>query len=182
MQAFKYAGLRAAVLVFLMATGNVIAQQAPADNAAPNDQFRERICEIVLEGSKMFSGKIEDLEKELGKPLNTEVHKVQNIHDPDVTDELHRLTYDGLFLEIYRAASTGTDLLQEIRISSAKRKIKWDLNVGASKAHVRKMLGAPSPETPDTWTYTCREGYEDYVKFHFKGDIAAEIEWGYWID
>lgn len=122
----------------------------------------------------------------MGSPKSVNITKIPNIHFPDQIDEIHELFYDGLSLEIYVVKHpdySGPDpsLLRGISITSNKYKVKYGLNIGSSKAAVKKVLGNPLTED-HKFTYENTDGYANHVYFYFRNARVYRIDWHFFID
>ncbi len=123
--------------------------------------------------------------RNLGDPLSVSVKRAKDpspfVTNPsdEIRDEIIELVYDGLYIVLYRAAAENQELLQHVSITKDKYKLKWDLNVGVSKAAVIALLGKPSGERTDEVMYRNHQGVESYVAFHLSNDIVTKIDWWY---
>jgi hypothetical protein len=145
--------------------------------------YQERINEFVNDGLDFKLGEsIGEIIKNLGNPKNIKVEKIKNVYYPDVIDEINKLFYNGLYVEIYKATEGNKEILTALSVMSYKFKVKWGLNVGASKDEIKKVLGNPSKDVDNVWSYVDSDGYEDEVRFYFKNDKVNKIEWSYYID
>ena len=146
--------------------------------------YQERINQLVDDGLDFELGdSVNEIIKTLGQPKDIQVDKIKNVHYPDeIVDEIHRLYYDGLYVQIYKATEGNKELLQALSITSNKFKVKLGLNVGTTKTEIRRTLGNPSNDSDDMWSYVYTEGYPNTVQFYFENDAVTKIEWSYWID
>lgn len=146
--------------------------------------YQERINQLVNEGLDFKVGdSVNEVINNLGQPKDIKVEKIGNVHYPnEIVDEIHRLYYDGLSIEIYKATEGNKELLQTLSVTSNKFKVKLGLNVGATKTEIKGVLGNPSNDSDNMWSYVRNDGYPDKVRFHFENDRVTKIEWSYWID
>ena len=149
-----------------------------------NDIYQERINELVNDGLGFQLGdSVNEIIKHLGQPTDMKVEKRRNVHYPnEIVDEIHRLYYDGLSVEIYKATEGNKELLQTLSVTSNKFRVKLGLNVGVTKSEIKRALGRPSKDRDNVWSYVCTDGYEHEVRFYFANDEVNKIEWSYWID
>lgn len=183
MKTFRYIGLFGFLFVVLVIG---CTKEKDQRNESQGDNYQKRINEIVIvnDGLDFKLGKsIEEITNNLGRPKNIIVEKIKNVHYPDeIIDEIHKLFYDGLYIEIYKATEGNKEMLQALSITSEKFKVKWGLNVGISKDEIKKVLGNPSKDVDNVWSYVDSDGYENGVRFFFRNDKVNKIEWSYWID
>lgn len=146
--------------------------------------YQEKINQLVDDGLDFELGEsVNEIIKTLGQPKDMQVEKIKNVHCPDeIVDEIHRLYYDGLYVEIYKATEGNKEMLQTLLVSSNKFKVKLGLNVGATKTEIKQVLGNPSNDSGGVWAYVYTAGYPDKVRFYFENDRVTKIEWSYWID
>jgi len=149
-----------------------------------SDVYQERINRLVNDGLDFKLGdSVNEIIKTLGQPKDIKVEKERNVHYPnEIMDEIHRLYYDGLSIEIYKATEGNKELLQTLSVTSNKFKVKLGLNVGVTKPEIKRALGRPSKDRGNAWSYVCTDGYEHEVRFYFANDKVNKIEWSYWID
>lgn len=152
----------------------------------PDIPLNSRLEQFVNNGLilKLGSSRSE-IFNNLGNPKSTKIEKVKNIHDPELTDEIHNLFYDGLRLKLFYSPHYKNEFIFVITVSSNKYKILWDLTVGSSKNKVRTILGAPHSEDNNVYHYiyeSPESGFQDNVYFYFSNDVVESIEWSYYVD
>ncbi len=109
-----------------------------------SEKFQSRIDEIIYRPynlEKSYNVTVEYIIRQLGAPTNIKVKKIKNIHNPEITDNIYYLYYDGLYLIIYKGLYKG--FVSYISTTSDKYKLKWDLKIGSSKDNILRILGSP---------------------------------------
>jgi len=170
--------------------GALISGCSEKERAVPEkaelDVYKERIEQLLYDRFDFELGhSVNEIIKTLGRPKHIQVEKIKNFHHPDeIVDEIHRLYYDGLYVEIYKATTDNKEMLQALSVTSNRFKVKLGLNIGTTKTEIKKALGNPSiSSSNDIWDYgNPSGGYPDIVKFFFENDRVTKIEWSYWID
>ncbi len=140
----------------------------------------ETINDFVTRGWAFELGaSLTDL-KAVGKVQREVVSTVKNRHVENQIDEIRELYYDGLYV---RAYFPGKDhkrfLIEEVEITSPMFRIKHGLNVGASIAELKAVLGEPDETEGDIYSYS---GETDTVRFIVHNGVISKVRWELYLD
>lgn len=152
----------------------------------PKTDFQSKIDEFINEGpaflEKSTYKTIGEIINKLGRPINIKETKAKNIHNPEVTDTVYTLFYDGLHIINYTAKANDKGWIQHISITKNSYNLKYGISIGSSRKFIASTLGKPQETKDDRWIYIDSDGYEDTATFYFRNDIVTKIEWDFWID
>ena len=153
----------------------VMASQAQRD-----PKSFETINEFATRGWAFELGaSLMDL-KAVGKVQREVVSTVKNRHVENQIDEVRELYYDGLYVRAYFPAKDHRRLLlEEVEITSPRFGIKHGLDVGASVAELKAVLGQPDEIEGDVHSYS---GETDTVRFVIKNGVITKVRWELYID
>ena len=114
----------------------------------------------------------------LSSLLKEKIEKAPNRHSPQQIDEYRTLTFEGL--ELYGRV-TPTQEFQTITtvITSAKWKVRHDLNVGTNASRVETLLGPPLQRTNKVLRY---QGESERVNFYVEKGIIKKVEFWDYVD
>ncbi|MCI0725079.1 MAG: hypothetical protein L0338_39855 [Acidobacteria bacterium] len=140
----------------------------------------ETINEFVTRGWAFDLGtSLADL-YEIGKIQREVVSTVKNRHVENQIDEIRELYYDGLYVRAYFPAKDHKHfLIEEVEITSPMFRIKHGLNVGASIAELKAVLGEPDETKGDIYSYS---GETDTVRFVIHNGVIAKVKWELYLD
>ena len=166
-------------VVLLMITAALQPGPPPRDIAS---EQRQAVTDFVNGGWDFALGENhDDIVGQLGDPLGVGIMTVQNRHNPDQTDRLCHLFYDGLTVTIYTVTDTGQEFVTDLCITSDAYPVKWGLKVGAARDQMIKILGAPSEATTDRCRYEAPD-VPSSVIFHLRNDRVQRIDWHFFLD
>ena len=144
-----------------------------------------------------------EIRARLGPPLAVRVEPIKNQHDPDRTDAVHVLQYDGLALAFWVGnEEPEREFLTDISVTSARYELGQGLRVGDRKEQVVRRLGSnftpvravelrawmPSAEAKCD-NDACAYRYTDHtgsassdVYFSFRAGHVSRIDWVFGVD
>ena len=167
-------------------------EEAPADQPEneymlellpENDARREKINTFMQEGPGFVIGKsLSEIKEHYGEPIRQNIINRQNIHNPEQTDQIYELSYEGLFLRVYHVSAIDKDIIILVEVTSDEYPVTWDLTVGATKEKVVEVFGEPDETNLDTIRYLAGEFVMGFVDFTFKDDLCSRVAWHYLID
>jgi hypothetical protein len=104
--------------------------------------------------------------KAVGKIEREVISTVRNPHVENQIDEVRELYYDGLYVRAYFPAKDHERLfLEEVEITSPRFGVKHGLNVGASVAELKAVLGEP-----------------DEIKGDVHNGVITQVKWELYLD
>ena len=164
----------------VLATLVALVLPVAASAAQRDPQSFETINAFVTGGWAFELGtSLTDL-KAVGKVEREVVSTVKNAHVGNQIDEVRELYYEGLYIKAYFPAKDHKRfLLQEVRITSPRFRIKHGLNVGASVAELHRVLGTPDEVKGDVYSYA---GETDTVRFVITNGVITEVRWDLYLD
>lgn len=143
---------------------------------------RRHINTFILNGLDIPIGNTkEEIIRNLGRPENEHVEKVQNVHEPGGADERTRISYDGLSVTIYRSAKTGREFITGISVMENRYPLKLGIRLGSTASEIKAVLGDPESESVDTLTYVT-DGAPSFVHFRLQGNSVKRIDWDFYSD
>jgi hypothetical protein len=152
-------------------------------NASAADQKTANIDRFMREGPAFPIGSgLDEIMKNLGEPLKRTVTERQNVHNKTLVDEVYRLYYEGLYLEIYHVTEMKKDILLLLEVTGDKYPLAFGLRVGNAKQKVRDVLGRPNEERAGLWRYHASDFVMGSFEFAFQGDTVVSVKWYYTID
>lgn len=143
-----------------------------------------------------------EIRARLGPPIATRVEAIKNQHDPERTDALHVLQYDGLVLAFWVGnEEPEREFLTDISVTSARYELGWSIRVGDRKERVVRRLGSSftpvrgpdlrpwmpgaEPACEDdacAYRYTDHAGHESHVYFSFRAGRMSRVDWVFGVD
>ena len=169
------------LLVLLVAAG---CARSPQDfSKITRAQQRERVAGLIRSGWDFKFGRdIIEIKKSLGKPLREKVDNYSNLHVENQVDEIHRLDYGGLIVNVYRVnEKPPRDILYKLVITDNNYKLKWGLGIGSSRSEVLRLFGKPGDKRGG-FTYSLEDEKMNSVKFFFSEDKINRIQWDWYLD
>lgn len=182
MKGFKpvIAGVGAVIVAAIIIV--LLQQHRPTVKELPVTVFQPRINQFIYDRRDFMVGEtIAEIERNLGAPLRIEREKVKNIHNPEQTDEVYELIYDGLSITVYKVTESQREIITDIAVTSDKYPMKWGLHVGIPIHTVTQNLGKPSKQGDNVYIYGTDEA-PSYVSFYHKEGIVYKIAWEFYID
>jgi len=119
----------------------------------------------------------------LGKVKREKVTVLENPHVPGHSDELREFFFeDGLYVKaLFPGRQQNAYLLQEVAITKPRYKVKYGLNLGATKRAVLDKLGQPDGEQPGFVEYFHSMGIGT-ARIYFKDERISKLEWEFRAD
>jgi dienelactone hydrolase len=119
----------------------------------------------------------------LGKVKREKVTVLENPHVPGHSDELREFFFeDGLYVKaLFPGRQQSAYLLQEVAITKPRYKVKYGLNVGATKRAMLDKLGQPDGEQAGFVEYFHSMGIGT-ARIYFKDDRISKLEWEFRAD
>lgn len=171
------AGFLTVVLLVITA-----AHQSPPPPSEAAPEPRRAVTEFVYGGWNFALGESRnEIVKNLGDPLSVTSRDVQNRHNPEQTDYVYELFYDGLTVTIYRVSDTGQEFVTDLCVTSDRYPLNWGLTVGAAREQIVTVLGEPSDATNDRCRYETPD-VPSSVTFLLHGDRVQRIDWHFFLD
>jgi hypothetical protein len=92
--------------------------------------------------------------RQLGTIKRERVVLADNPHVRGRKDELREFTFDGMYVRaLFPGRAHDAYLLQEVEITKPRWRVKYGLNVGATRDEVLQALGQPDGEKPEFVEY-----------------------------
>jgi hypothetical protein len=143
----------------------------------------ERIDHFMRRGPAFpVGGSLAEIKRNLGKPAKEDVTERRNIHNKALVDEIHKLYYDGLYIEVYHVTEMKKDILLVLEVTGEEYPLAYGLQIGITKKKIRDTLGNPNEERPGLWRYFASDFVMGSFEFGFQNDAAVSIRWYYSID
>jgi dienelactone hydrolase len=119
----------------------------------------------------------------LGKVKREKVTVLENPHMPGHSDELREFFFeDGLYVKaLFPGRQQNAYLLQEVAIIKPRYKVKYGLNLGATKRAVLDKLGQPDGEQSGFVEYFHSMGIGT-ARIYFKDERISKLEWEFRAD
>ncbi len=118
---------------------------------------------------------IAEIKANLGPPSSEKVEKIKVPPTPGQSEEIHRLSYDGLMVEVDKlTGSAARESLIRLVISNDKYKTKLGLKVGSPQEDVKRVLGEPWGVVRGALIYE-----EDIggLTFYIQNSVVQKIQW-----
>lgn len=145
--------------------------------------YETRVSRYILKGWNFKLGKtIAEIKRNLGTPLSIIEQPVENIHDPDRTDTMYELRYQGLQVCVYTVTESSKEIVTDLTITSSRYPLIWGLAVGSPVGDVRAILGEPVDESRGILTYETGDAAPSSVNFFHRNGFVYKIGWVFYID
>ena len=134
----------------------------------------------LVDASKPILDEETEVLRSLGRPVKEARSTRQNPHDRTATDVFYTFQYEGLELRIgaFPGATPPTAGPMLVVLTSAKYKLKHQLQVGSSKKEVQRVLGWPETDFEmSTWSYRGDDAGYLWLQFTFHNDRVSRIIW-----
>jgi hypothetical protein len=159
---------------------------APALDSLPPPTHQDTIVPVLLATGREFGTTEREIRHFLGAPDRVTAEPFQNQHDATKTDTILRLYYRDLTLALYRVTESRVDILLQVILSRAGRRIPFGLDIGTRREDV-VAIQAPTREGLDdegleTLEYEGPMEHPGIVRFVLRRDRVHRIEWSYFID
>lgn len=152
-----------------------------------NQVFGNSRAEIIENlGKPKLERTDDDLSQE--NELTAEDRRLLLGHASEPINQITELVYDGLSLKILKVNSPPySEFVYDLTVTSAKRKMSWDLNIGSPRQKVRRILGNPSRSDDLTDSYDVVHsgdptGYTNLVVFTYHDSRVDRIRFWLYID
>lgn len=180
----KYFGIMAFLLILLCSIISCKKEQNVNDNFNETNANIEETA-FSEEGSSAvkdfastiykFGETVAEIEKNLGGLVSKNVSTTENLHNKNQIDDIIELTYEGLFIKIYRTnLDEPKELIMKMIITSDKYITESDIQIGVEKSKVIEILGEPlSVEDTSISYYSGMSGIK--IIFVFSEEKVKEI-------
>jgi dienelactone hydrolase len=120
--------------------------------------------------------------RQLGPIQRERVTLTENPHVRGRKDELREFIFDGLYVRaLFPGRSLDAYLLQEVEITKPRWKVKYGLNVGATRETMLQTLGQPDGEKSEFVEYFHSMGIGT-ARIWFVDDRITKLEWEFRAD
>ena len=121
---------------------------------------------------------------QLGPPTRQSFRRVQNLHDPQQTDFIHTLEYDGLQVTTYEVPAFGKEFLFSVDVSRDYPSITSGLSFGMTEAQLIEKAGLPSARQPSVLEYTPsgEESDKAVLEARFASGRLVRLTWSFFLD
>ena len=163
-----------------------IDTSTPALDSLPAPILQDTIIPVLLATGREFGTTEQETRQFLGAPDRVTAEPFQNQHDATKTDTIIRLYYRDLTLALYRVTESRADILLQVILSRAGRRIPFGIDIGTRREDV-VAIQAPTREGHDdegleTLEYHGPMERPGIVRFVLRRDRVQRIEWVYFID
>lgn len=134
-----------------------------------------RVDEYIDAPRTVFGDSHDEVLRALGPPLGRGTRLRGTFRDPAVRRTVERLAYPGLVVELY-------DRLVRVELMAPGHRMPWGLDVGAPRAALAAVLGAPQESSDTRVRYLYSDGFPKTVTFHIESGRVHRIDWEYWLD
>ena len=157
-----------------------------AAESLPPPPQEDTITPVLLAAGRQWGTTERAIRRTLGAPDRVSAEPFQNQHDSTKTDTILRLVYRDLTVALYRVTDSRADILLQVVLSRAGRRLPFGIDVGNRKEDVVAILGATREGLDDDKNETLeyQETMESpgVVRFVLRRDRVQRIEWVYFID
>lgn len=151
---------------------------------ASRTQDQQRRVNVFTEQgwqSKLGSRGIKSV-RQLGKVKRERVILTDNPHVHGRKDELREFVFDGMYVRaLFPGRAHDAYLLQEVEITKPRWKVKFDLNIGASRETMLQALGQPDGEKAEFVEYFHSLGIGT-ARVWLANDRITKLEWEFKAD
>ncbi|HOW86902.1 MAG TPA: hypothetical protein P5119_12960 [Candidatus Aminicenantes bacterium] len=136
--------------------------------------------------------KLERTEKDLERAgqLTSEEKRYLLGHISVPINQIIELAYDGLLLRILKVNSPPyREFVYDMRVTSSRYRMLWNLNVGSPRQEIRRILGDPSNpnDTKDSYNVVDPDDlsgldYIDLLTFSYQGNLVDKISFWLYLD
>ena len=151
--------------------------------ASRNPEQQRRVNMFTEQGwaSRLGARGIKNV-RQLGAVKRERVTLTENPHVRGRKDEMREFTFDGMYVRaLFPGRSHDAYLLQEVEITKPRWKVKYGLNIGATRATMLEMLGQPDGEKRDFVEYFHSLGIGT-ARIWLVDDRIAKLEWEFRAD
>lgn len=141
------------------------------ENVQPELSQAQKIADTVTEILSSY-GDRQALIGSFGEPKKITKENVENLHNPEVIDEIIGFVYDDIEFKIYKGNENIRDFIYQVIILSDKYPLKNGLRVGDGKENILAILGKPDELSRENILY---EGALSRINFHLKNGIVDKI-------
>jgi hypothetical protein len=120
--------------------------------------------------------------RQLGAIKRERVTLTENPHVRGRKDEMREFTFDGMYVRaLFPGRAHDAYLLQEVEITKPRWKVKYGLNIGATRATMQEMLGQPDGEKSEFVEYFHSLGIGT-ARVWLVNDRITKLEWEFRAD
>jgi len=157
----------------------------PPESLPPPSQA-DTITPVLLGAGRQWGATERAIRRTLGEPDKVTTEPFQNQHDSTKTDTILHLQYRDVTVALYRVTESRADILLQVILSRAGRRLPFGIDVGARKEDVVAILGSTRESLDDdrneTLEYQGPMESPGVVRFVLRRDRVQRIEWVYFID
>jgi hypothetical protein len=136
---------------------------------------------MFLNNNRILGKTIEEIKEKYGTPKEDIIESVRNKYEKNQNDEIHKILYDNLYLKMYRVNNSieKKDYYLEIKISSNKYPIMFNIKIGENKDKIIHLFGNPVKDQNNELSYL-----QEDLGFTFKlnNNLIKEVIWIGYID
>lgn len=155
-------------------------------DSLPPPTAHDTVIPAFLAAGRQFGTIEREIRPILGAPDSVSAEPYPNQHDSTQTDTILRLYYRDLTLALYRVTKSRGDILLQVILSRAGRRLPFGIDVGTKRDEVVAILGPTREGLDDAGLETLEyEGPMEnpgIVRFVLRRDRVHRIEWSYFID
>ncbi len=151
--------------------------------ASRSAEQQKRVNIFTEEGwsSKLGARSINTI-RGLGPVKREKSELTQNPHVKSRKDEVREFFFDGLYVRaLFPGQQHDAYLLQEVDITKPRWKVKYSLNIGATRSAMLDRLGQPDGEHPDFVEYFQSMGIGT-ARIYLRADRITKLEWEFLSD
>ncbi len=130
---------------------------------------------------------IDDLHRmkmQLGKPSSEIVNDFRNADEPELTNQIHVLTYDGLEIHVMHVNYPEPyDIIFKLRVTNNNHPMKFDVRIGDTRDKIERLLGKGEVDGGSMKYSVAEPICCDTVRFYFGNDNRVNIvQWDKQLD
>lgn len=118
---------------------------------------------------------------DLNEPNNVTSESQRNRHDPNQTDTLRTLQYNGLSLTVYHV-SDGKEILESVTVTGDQYETEDGVSVGMTRTQLENVRGAPAQRSGGEYVYNLGGALPTMLHVGFEGERVSRLEWRFPID
>ncbi len=118
----------------------------------------------------------------MGRPTSREVENINNLHNPDVIDNLIKLNYPTGFASFYYGSSSNKYILLKARLNAADFSAPLKSVIAGTVAKAIQQHGQPDETTPTNIRYYCGETGEEWVDIFRRQNTITGFEFVAYFD
>lgn len=138
-----------------------------------------------VRGPRNFLGENRSsIKARLGRPSQESIQRIQNIHNPQQTDLIHKLEYEDLTVTTYEVPAFEREYLFSIDLSRDHPSLAPGLSMGMTEDELIRKAGEPTARHPSTLEYRPpdEEGEYSVLEAKFASGKLIRLTWSYFLD